>query len=209
MRPPWRSGNRPVAETPTPAQLPVMPASAGTENFDVAVLYDHFTSVGRAMAAYSHLTRELELGSAAQLHIWRIDVAASPEFFARADVDIREAEIVILAARDNRSCPPEFLPWADGTGNGFGLPKRALIALVETVAPPDPSPRAWSRLLRRMSERALPHVFLWESPAAPCKNPPEFAGAIPGRPTLSHGQGHGRRVGPYRREAISLEKCRK
>ena len=58
------------------------------EKLNVVILYDRFTSVGRAMAAYSHLTRELESEFIPELRIWRVDVATLPECATQADEDI-------------------------------------------------------------------------------------------------------------------------
>jgi hypothetical protein len=58
------------------------------DKFNVVILYDCFTSVGRAMAAYLHLTRELENELTPELRIWRVDVATSPECATQANGDI-------------------------------------------------------------------------------------------------------------------------
>jgi len=107
-----------------------------TDKFNVVILYDHVASVGRAMAAYMHLTRELEGEFTPELRIWRIDVATSPEFAAQADDDVRAAEMVIMAVRGSQPCPAGFQRWTEVAVERGCLPKPALIAIVEAADEP-------------------------------------------------------------------------
>jgi hypothetical protein len=140
------------------------------DKFDVVILYDHFASVGRAMAAYSHLTRELENEFSPELRVWRIDIATSPEFAAQADDDIKAAEMVIMAVRGNQPCPVGLQRWTEGAVERGCLPKHALIAIGEATDEPARSAGTWNSVLRSAAAQIQLDVFLW-TPLATEGNP--------------------------------------
>ena len=137
-----------------------------SDAFDVVILYDHFASAGRAMTAFSLLRQELEPEVTLAPRIWRIDVATSAEFACQANEDIKAAEVLILSVRGSAACPAEFLPWSMGAGEGFGLPRRALIALVEADREPADRVGTWSSTLRAAGAHIQRDVFFWVSSAA-------------------------------------------
>jgi hypothetical protein len=136
-----------------------------TGKFNVVVLYDHITSAGRAMAAYWHLTRELESEFMPDLRVWRIDVAASPECAAQADVEIAAAEMVIMAIHANQTFPPALLRWTEGAGDGRSPCHRALIAIIEAIDESALSAGPLNRILQSTAAQIHPDVFLWATPA--------------------------------------------
>ncbi|MCE0498169.1 MAG: hypothetical protein LV481_09520 [Methylacidiphilales bacterium] len=152
------------------------------EKFNVVILYDRFTSVGRAMAAYSHLTRELESEFIPVLRIWRVDVATLPECASQADEDIEAAEMVIMAVRNVQPCPPAFVRWMEGSrgDNGCGLTKRALIAIIEAPDQAAPSADAWNTFARGEAQAQL-DVLFW-APSAEASAPPAPCGATTTEP---------------------------
>ena len=54
-----------------------MAACEIAEKLRVVILYNRLDSVGRAMTAYAHLTRELECECQPELSVWRLDVATA------------------------------------------------------------------------------------------------------------------------------------
>ena len=143
-----------------------MSSRNATDKFDVVILYDHFASVGRAMAAYSHLTRELENEFSPELRIWRIDVATLPEFAAQADDDIKAAAMVIIAVRGSQPCPVAFQRWTEKAVERGCLPKHALIAIGEAADEPAQSVGTWNSVLRSTAAQIQLDVFLWTPLAA-------------------------------------------
>jgi hypothetical protein len=157
-----------------------MSSCENTDKFNVVILYDHVASVGRAMAAYACLTRELENEITPELRIWRIDIATLPECAAQADDDIRAAEMVIMAVRGNQPCPAGFHRWSEETAGYLGLAQRALIALVDAVDEPARSAGTWHCMIRKIVEQIQLDVFLWTAPAesgGPML-PAQFGGAV-------------------------------
>jgi len=132
-----------------------------TGEFNIVILYDDLTSIGRAMAAYSHLTRELGDEFTPELRIWRIDVAASREYAAQADDEIETAEMIILAVRGSQPCPVAFRRWTERVRDGCGPPNPALIAIIEGADEPATSIGTWSSILRGTAAQMHPDIFLW------------------------------------------------
>jgi hypothetical protein len=143
-----------------------MPTGQAPDSFNVLILYDQFASVGRAMAAYLHISRELGDEFVTELSVWRIDVAASPEHAARAEDEIRTAELVILAVCGSQTCPVELQRWTEGAVGGGCLPKQALIVLGEEDKEPAQSVGTWNSVLRSAAAQSKLNVFLW-APVAP------------------------------------------
>lgn len=131
------------------------------QKFNVVILYDHVASAGRAMAAYSQLTRELDAGLVPELSIWRTDVAVSLECSTQAFVDIAYAEIVIVAVRGSQPCPAAFQRWIEGPAEDCGPPKNALIAIIDANDDFDLSPGTWNCILRGTAAKPRPDFFLW------------------------------------------------
>jgi hypothetical protein len=148
-----------------------MSSSETTERINIVILYDRITSAGRAMAAYSHLKRELESEYTPELRIWRIDIAMLPEFSAQATDEIQSAEMIILAVRGSQPCPAAFLRWTDGAGENRSLPWRALIGLIEEADEPANSAGTWNTILRGTARQIQPYVFLWVCPAVTGSSP--------------------------------------
>jgi hypothetical protein len=139
-----------------------MSACEITEKLHVVILYDRLDSVGKAMSAYAHLTRELECECEPDLSIWRLDVATSAEFAVKADYDIAAAEIVIMAVRGSQPCPPAFQHWKERAWQDEGAPHRAWIAIVEAADEPAPAAETWSSTLRGAATQIHPEIFVWE-----------------------------------------------
>ena len=149
-----------------------MAASEITEKLRVVILYDRLESVGRAMQAYAHLTRELDWASQPELSIWRLDVATTPAFAVKADLDIATAEIVLMAVRGDEPCPPAFQHWQERAWQDEGAPTRIWIALVVATPAPAPVVTTWTHALRLSATQIHPEIFVWEPvtecpPAAP------------------------------------------
>jgi hypothetical protein len=146
-----------------------MSSSAGTEKFNVVILYEQRAFVGRAMSTYFHLKRELGNELETDLHLWRIDVATTAEYAAQADHDIAEADVIILAVRGGRQpCPPTFLRWITGMGSSLGVPRRAVITITEAIAEPTPEPtpatETWSSVLHSFTTQIHPEIYVWDPP---------------------------------------------
>jgi hypothetical protein len=124
------------------------------------------------MAAYSHLTRELESEFIPELRIWRVDVAILPECATQADGDIEAAEMVIMAVRNIQPCPAAFLRWMEGArgDNGCGLTKRALIAIIEAPDQAALSADTWNSVVRGEAQAQL-DVLFW-APSGEASAPP-------------------------------------
>lgn len=126
------------------------------------MLYDNLDSVGKAMATYSQLTRELDNEFKPDLRIWRLDVALSAECSAEANSDIEAAEVIIMTVHGNDPCPPAFLHWKAGGGAGRGVPHRAIIAILEATGEPIPDTDTWSSVLRGVATEIHPELFVCE-----------------------------------------------
>lgn len=133
-----------------------------SSHFPVVMLYDNLESVGKAMATYSQLTRELDSDFKPDLRIWRLDVALSPEFSAEANHDIEAAEVIIMTVHGNEACPPAFQHWKAGTGDGRGVPHRAIIAILEPTGDVVPVTDTWSSVLRGVATEIHPELFVCE-----------------------------------------------
>ena len=82
------------------------------EHFQIVLLYDQFSSIGRAMDTYAHVTQELDPDLLPRLRIWRIDVAVSAEFSSRANEDLAEAGLIIVTVRPDFQLPTILRPSA-------------------------------------------------------------------------------------------------
>lgn len=154
--------------------MPVMAPPDTAAKFPVVVLYDHFRSVGKAMATYSHLTRELESDFKPDLRIWRMDVATSAEFSAQASDDIAAAEVIIMTVRGDQPCPEAFLHWTRGAAHGGVAPPHAIVALIGSVDVPEPAAGTWGSVLRAAATQIHPEVFVYEpQPGKSTGYPPE------------------------------------
>jgi hypothetical protein len=139
--------------------------SSNAETFHVVILYDHFSAARLAVKAYSHLARELENEFVLKLRIWRVDVAILTDCAENADDDIAAADMVILAVRDTGACFAACQRWTGKTGNRVGMPKQALVAIVEADQKNPVATENWSDVLRSTIEKAQPDAFLWRPPA--------------------------------------------
>lgn len=155
------------------------------KNFPVVMLYDSFESVGKAMATYSQLTQELDSELVPDLRIWRIDVALSSECADEANRDIEAAEVIIMTVHGNDPCPPQFLHWKAGMGEGRGVPHRAIIAILEPTGEPLSDTNSWSSVLRGVATEIHPELFVCEmasegggAPFALCSEDREPATAV-------------------------------
>ena len=130
--------------------------------FPVVMLYDHFHSVGRAMATYSHLARELESEYEPDLRVWCIEDATSAEYSAQASKDIAAAEVIIMTVRGDEPFPEAFQHWKRGADQAGHAPPRAIIALIGSVDDPEPAADSWNSLLRGTATQIHPEVFVCE-----------------------------------------------
>jgi hypothetical protein len=151
-----------------------MSSGETAERFKIVILYDRFTSVGRAMEAFGHLERELQNDFIPELCIWRIDVATLPECAAQADADFKTAEIIILAVHGSHHSHGPFLRRIERAGGGPSPPKRALIAIIEAANEFVQSAGTWDRVLGSDAAETPPDVFLWATPKSA-----EFSEAAP------------------------------
>jgi len=148
--------------------------SETVQKFPVVMLYDHFSSVGVAMATYSHLTRELENDFKPELRAWRMDAATSSEFSAKANADIAEAEVIIVSVRANERWPAAFQHWKSGQVQpGTAASPHAIIVLLESPDGPPASNRSWNSMLRSAATQIHPEVFVYEDETAPAEQPAE------------------------------------
>lgn len=131
--------------------------------FPVVMLYDHFDSVGNAMATYSHLTRELEDEFQPDLRVWCIEDATSPEYSVQANKDIAAAEVIIMTVRGDEPFPAAFQHWKGGTGQAGCAPPRTIIALIGAADGPEPAADTWNSVLRGIH----PEVFVCEARPEP------------------------------------------
>jgi hypothetical protein len=136
-----------------------MQSKDAAEEFRVVIFYDRLGSVGPAMAAFSHLTRELEGRFPTGLRLWRIDVASLPECKAEANSDIESASMVIMAARRPQAGPRESADWAGDRGVGHS--QRPVADPPGTAAMPFLSPGTWNHILRGATAQIQMDVFLW------------------------------------------------
>lgn len=145
--------------------------------FPVVMLYDYFDSVGKAMATYSHLTRELEDDYDPDLSVWCIEDAASAEYSAQANKDIAAAEVIIMTVRGDEPFPAAFQHWKGGVEERGGAPLKAIIALIGTADNPAPAADSWNSVLRGAATQIHPEVFVYE-PRLPPDAVPMAASAV-------------------------------
>ncbi len=141
--------------------MPAISSGESSEKYHVVMLYDRVASVGRALATYAHLARDLEDDFKPDLRIWRMDVATSEEYSALASVDIAAAEVIIVTVQANQRCPAAFLHWRGGAGEGGSAP-RGIIVLVETAGEPVPAEGTWNYVLQGAATQIHPEVFVYE-----------------------------------------------
>ncbi len=135
--------------------------------FPVVMLYDHFSSVGVAMATYTYLIRELENDFKPELRVWRMDVATSPDFAAEANADIAAAEVIIMTVRANQPWPVAFRPWRVG-GQGVGDSPHAIIVILDaTDKEAHTTSGSWDSALRSAATQIHPEVFFYETKPDP------------------------------------------
>ena len=148
-----------------------MPSRAIAGNLNVVILYERLAYVGKAMATYLHLMRDLADDFAPDYRLWRIDLALAPAFAAEAERDIAAAEVIIMAVNGRQPCPPAFQRWTGGEGHGGGQPPRAIIALMEASDEPAPAAGSWSNLLRSAATQIHSEVFVCDPPVIGCTGP--------------------------------------
>lgn len=136
------------------------------ESFPVVMLYDHFSSVGVAMATYNRLIRELEGEFKPELRVWRMDVATSPESSAEANADIAAAEVIILTVRGDQPWPTDFLHWKEGAVPGGAVSPHAIILLLEEAGKAPEGGVSWNTALRSAATQIHPEVFVYETKTA-------------------------------------------
>ncbi len=132
--------------------------------FPVVMLYDHFESVGKAMATYSHLKRELKDDYEPDLSVWCIEDATSAEYSARANRDIAAAEVIIMTVRGDEPFPAALQHWKGEADRGGVEPPHAIIALIGSVDGPEPAAGTWNSVLRSAATQIHPEVFVYEPP---------------------------------------------
>lgn len=130
----------------------------------VVILYESRHQVGKAVATYHHLVRELSEDIAPDFHLWRLDVAVEPACAAEAERDLAAAGVIIVAVNGDRPCPPVFQRWQGGRDGKAGPSSCAIIALVEASEDPAPCPGSWRGILRQAATQIHPEVFVWNPP---------------------------------------------
>jgi hypothetical protein len=141
-----------------------MPLRATAENFNVVILYERLTYVGKAMATYLHLMRELANDFTPDYRLWRIDVALAPAFAVEAERDIAAAEVIIVAVNGRQPCPPAFQRWSGGAGHEGGPPPHAIITLMEASDELAPVAGSWSNVLCSTATQIHSEVFVCDPP---------------------------------------------
>jgi hypothetical protein len=146
-----------------------MPYSAPAERFHVVILYERLACVGKAMAAYAHLARELAGEYVPDFRVWRLDVALTPARAAEAGRDIDSAGVIIMAVNGRQPCPPAFQHWHGSTASGGGGLPRAIYAFTEDTDEPDaaPPPESWINVVRRSGTQISDGIFVCDPPPDP------------------------------------------
>jgi hypothetical protein len=143
------------------------PQAAGPVSaFNVVILYEQLAYVGKAMATYLHLMRELADDFAPDFRLWRLDAALAPASAAEAERDIATAEVIIVAVSGGEPCPPAFQRWKSGAGHGGGPPPRAIIALMAASPQPVPAEGSWSNVLCGAGTQIHSEVFVCHPPVS-------------------------------------------
>lgn len=142
----------------------------GGADFKVVILYQRLAGVGKAMAAYFHLMRELADDFIPDYRLWRIDAALAPEFAEEAEQDIAAARLLILAVNGHEPCPPAFHRWKGGATSEGNPPPRAIIALLEPGDGPTPVAESWSNVLPSVATQIHPEIFVCD-PTIPSRGP--------------------------------------
>ena len=163
-----------------------MSSGESVEKLNVVILYQHLAYMGRAMATYLRLERELAEEFTPDFRVWRMDIATEPEFADEAERDIAAAEVIIMAVNGRQPCPPAFQRWRGGRGQAGGPPPRAIIALIESSDESTPAPESWTRVLREAATQIHSEVFVCdaaqsypraEEPHSPAAEPAVLIGA--------------------------------
>ncbi|MDI1249341.1 MAG: hypothetical protein PSV13_10805 [Lacunisphaera sp.] len=152
-----------------------MSCSSPAERFHVVILYERLACVGKAMAAYAHLARELAGEYVPDFRVWRLDVALTPARAAEAGRDIDSAGVIIMAVNGRQPCPPAFQHWHGSTNSsGGGLP-RAIYAFTEETDESDavPIPESWINVVRRAGTQISDGIFVCDPPRDPDDGPEE------------------------------------
>jgi len=144
-----------------------MSSGEPVETLNVVILYQHLAYMGRAMATYLRLERELAEEFTPDFRLWRIDIATEPAFADEAERDIAAAEVIIVAVNGGQSCPPAFQRWRGGLGQAGGPPPRAIIALVDSSDEMVAAPESWASVLREAATQIHSEVFVC-GPTQPC-----------------------------------------
>lgn len=143
-----------------------MPRCVNAESFNVVIIYERLAHVGRALAAYRHLTHGLADEFAPDFRLWRIDRAREPDHAAEAERDLAAAEGIILAVDGGQPGPSAFQRWTVGAGHGGGPPPHAIIALREAPDGPEPVAGSWSNILRNTATQIHSEVLVCDPPPA-------------------------------------------
>lgn len=146
------------------------------EKLNIVILYERLLHVGKAVATYLHLIRELPGEFSPDFRLWRIDLALEPVFKAEAERDLADAAVIIVAVNGRQACPPEFQRWRKGVGHGGGPPPHAIIALMGASREAVPEAGSWSMLLDGVATQIHPEVFVCEPAAGRTRR--SFAGEV-------------------------------
>ncbi len=140
-----------------------MPRVPTAEKLHIVILYENLRYVGKAMATYLHLVRELGDEFTPDFHLWRLDVAAETGCAEEVERDIAAAGVIIVAISGHQPCPPVFQRWRSGDRDGkAGLAACAIIALVEGSEGRTPVVGSWNGFLRVNATQIHPEVFVWD-----------------------------------------------
>ena len=147
-----------------------MPTRAIAEDFTVVILYEQLAYVGRAMATYLHLRRDLAVDDfATHFRLWRIEAALSPGLAAEAERDIAEAEVIIMAVNGRQPCPLAFQRWKLGAGHEGGQPPHAIITLMDATAESADTEGSWSNVLRSAGTEIHSEVYICDHSDSPAQ----------------------------------------
>jgi hypothetical protein len=137
---------------------PVYPVAV--EKLNIVILYERLAHVGKAVATYLHLTRELAEEFSPDFRLWRLDLTLEPAFSVEAEQDLADADVIIMAINGGQPCPLEYQRWKHGAGHHGGPAPHAIIALMDAPDDPEPGSGSWSGLLHTAATRIHSEVFI-------------------------------------------------
>ena len=147
-------------------------ASTPDASVKVVIAYDNLDVAKRAEAVYERLAQRLDETFEFQQRLWRFDVLEEDALRAQAVRDAADADIVIVAMKDDSEVPEAVRNWLESLlGRNSGA--AALVALLpRTGAPAQP-------YLEDVARRGGMDFFAQSGKAAPARKPHKRAPVPP------------------------------